>query len=469
MIHAASTEEGRDRSPSGFFVLGGISRPVLICLRAFLVAALVWSFGKTSAAKTLVYAGVLIDGIGASPKQEVTVVIDNDRIVDVTNGYLPAAASDQLVDLKASTVLPGLIDCHTHITWQLSPKSYYEDFFQGPADVALKATVYARVTLEAGFTTVRNVGDSDNISLALRNAINEGTIVGPRIFSAGKAIGTTGGHADPTNGYSKQYQGDPGPIDGIINSTNDARKAVRQHYKDGVDLIKIIASGGVLSLGDSASNPQLTDEELRAIVETARDYGLTVAVHAHGAEAIKRAIRAGVDSIEHGTYMDDEAIRLFKERGTVYVPTLMAGYWTMEKAKEDGYYPDAVRKKAAEVGPRMSATFAKAYKAGVKIAFGTDSGVSPHGMNAHEFALMVGEGMPPMEAIKAATINAAKLLRKETDLGSVEKGKLADLIAVAGDPVQDIKILERVSWVMKNGKVVKSEAAKAPKAVEKTD
>jgi imidazolonepropionase-like amidohydrolase len=408
-------------------------------------------------------------GSTPGPKQEITVVIDNNRIVDVANGYLPAAPSDQLIDLKACTVLPGLIDCHTHITVQLSPQAYYEDFFQGPVDVALKATVYARVTLEAGFTTVRDVGDSDNISLALRKAINEGTIVGPRIFSSGKAIATTGGHADPTNGYSKRYQGDPGPIDGVINSADDARKAARQHYKDGVDLIKITASGGVLSLATSASNAQFTDEELRAIVETARDYGLTVAVHAHGAEAIKRAIRAGVDSIEHGTYMDDEAISLFRERGTVYVPTLLAEYWATEKAKEKGYFSDVVRTKATEVGPRGLATFAKAYKAGVNIAFGTDSGVSPHGMNAHEFSLMVSAGMPPMEAIKAATVNAAKLLRKESDLGSVERGKLADLIAVQGDPLKDMKILESVSWVMKDGKVIKSELAKASKVVQKTE
>jgi imidazolonepropionase-like amidohydrolase len=323
------------------------------------------------------------------------------------------------------------------------------------ADYALRSTVYARMTLLAGFTTVRDLGDNGVNSIALRKAIERGWIPGPRIFTSGKSLATTGGHADPSNALRGDYRRDPGPVEGVINGPDDARKAVRQRYKDGADLIKLTATGGVLSLAANGQNPQFTDEELRAVVETAKDYGMTVAVHAHGTEGIRRAILAGVDSIEHGTFMTDDVIELMKQHGTYWVPTNMAGEWVAEKAKETGYFPEIVRPKAAEIGPAIRATFAKAHAAGVKIAFGTDSGVSPHGQNAHEFELMVAGGMPPMKAIQSATLQAARLLRIEDRLGTLEPGKIADLIAVTGDPLADIGVLKEVSFVMKEGVVYK--------------
>jgi imidazolonepropionase-like amidohydrolase len=316
--------------------------------------------------------------------------------------------------------------------------------------------VYARRTLLAGFTTVRNVGDEHNESIALRNAVNAGEVPGPRIFSAGKFIGTTGGHADQTDGYRWDLQGDPGPKDGIINSPADAWKAVRQHYKDGADLIKIMPSGGVLDESSSSENPQMTLAEIQAVVAAAHDYGFTVAAHAHGAEAIRRAVLGGVDSIEHGTFMDDQDMRLMKQHGTWYVPTIIAGEFVMEKAKE-GWYPPQVARKAMEVGPRIMATAGKAYKAGVRIAFGTDAGVYPHGENAQEFVYMVQAGIPPMVAIQAATMHAAELLKHDKDFGSVSAGKYADVVAVPGNPLNDIALMKKVDFVMKAGTVYKQD------------
>jgi imidazolonepropionase-like amidohydrolase len=307
----------------------------------------------------------------------------------------------------------------------------------------------------AGFTTVRDLGDNGVNSIALRKAINQGWIPGPRIFTSGKSLATTGGHADPTNALRGDYRRDPGPLEGVINGPDDARKAVRQRYKDGADLIKLTATGGVLSLAASGQNPQFTDEELEAVVSTARDYGMIVAVHAHGTEGIKRAILAGVDSIEHGTYMTDEVISLMRQKGTWWVPTNMAGEWVAEKSKEPGYFPEIVRPKAAAIGPEIQATFAKAYAAGVKIAFGTDSGVSPHGKNAREFELMVAGGMPPMQAIQSATLQAARLLKIDDRLGTIEPGKIADVVAVKGDPLEDIRAMQEVVFVMKEGVVFK--------------
>ncbi|MCI0356880.1 MAG: amidohydrolase family protein, partial [Planctomycetaceae bacterium] len=336
-----------------------------------------------------------------------------------------------------------------------SKDSYTERFFMDQADYALRSTVYARITLMAGFTTVRDLGDNGVNSIALRKAIDQGWIPGPRIFTAGKSLATTGGHADPTNALRGDYRRDPGPLEGVINGPDDAKKAVRQRYKDGADLIKLTATGGVLSLAASGQNPQFTDEELRAVVATAKDYGMIVAVHAHGTEGIKRAVLAGVDSIEHGTFMTDEVIELMREKGTYWVPTNMAGEWVAKKAEEKGYFPEIVRPKAAAIGPQIRLTFRKAYAAGVKIAFGTDSGVSPHGENAHEFELMVEGGMPPMEAIQSATLTAAKLLRIDDRLGTIEAKKIADVVAVKGNPLEDIAAMRDVIFVMKEGVVFK--------------
>jgi imidazolonepropionase-like amidohydrolase len=293
------------------------------------------------------------------------------------------------------------------------------------------------------------------VNISLRNAINKGQLKGPRIFTAGKAIGTTGGHADPTNGYRKDLMGNPGPNEGVINGVEEAYQAVRQRYKDGADLIKITATGGVLSQAKDGANAQFTDDEVKAIVTTAKDYGFKVAAHAHGAEGIKRAIRGGVNSIEHGTFMDDEGMQLMKQYGTFLVPTITAGKATGDSAKIPGYYSEIVTPKALVTGPRIQATFAKAYKAGVKVAFGTDAGVFKHGLNWLEFGYMIEAGMPPMEAIKAATIHAADLLGEKDKLGSIEAGKLADIVAVDGDPLKDPLVFGKVVFVMKDGVVYK--------------
>jgi len=364
----------------------------------------------------------------------------------------PGAAE---IDLGDQTCLPGLIDSHTHLTEQTSPTLYVDQFRWNIADYAVRSTVYARRTLLAGFTTVRNVGDRANESVALRNAINAGLLPGPRIFTAGVAIGSTGGHADPTDGYRADLAGDPGPNVGIINSPDDAVKAVREHYKVGDDLIKIMPSGGVLDESASGDNAQLTLEEIRAVVSTAHDYGFTVAAHAHGAEAIRRAVLGGVDSIEHGTFMDAEDMKLMVEHGTWYVPTIIAGDFVARQSKVPGYYPPQVAAKAAAIGPLILGTASRAYKAHVKIAFGTDAAVYPHGQNAHEFELMVQAGMPPVFALQAATINAAQLLKRDKDLGSVAPGKLADVVAVPGDPTADISRMLNVTFVMKDGVVYK--------------
>jgi imidazolonepropionase-like amidohydrolase len=425
---------------------------------ALLVTRLAICLGVLSSysqAATIIHAGRLIDGRGGPPQKEMSLVIDEGRITRVAKGYVPARDGDRLIKLVDHTVLPGLMDMHTHLMSQHSKDSYTERFFMDQADYALRSTVYARATLMAGFTTVRELGDNGVNSISLRKAITNGWTPGPRIFTAGKSLATTGGHADPTNSLRGDYRRDPGPLEGVINGADDARKAVRQRYKDGADLIKLTATGGVLSLAASGQNPQFTDEELHAVVDTARDYNMIVAVHAHGTEGIRRAVLAGVDSIEHGTYLTDETIALMKEKGTWWVPTLMAGEWVAQKAKEPGYFPEIVRPKAAEIGPAIRSTFTKAYKAGVKIAFGTDSGVSPHGQNAHEFELMVEGGMPPMEAIQTATLNAAKLLKIDDRQGTLEELKIADVVAVEGDPLADIKVLRNMVFVMKEGVVFK--------------
>ncbi|HUO79569.1 MAG TPA: amidohydrolase family protein [Steroidobacteraceae bacterium] len=424
-------------------------------LKSTLAAALAALLPAAAGGATLIQAGHLIDGVGNAPRAEVTIVVEGTEIRAVEKGYRAPAAGDTLIDLRDATVLPGLWDMHVHLTSEYNRGSQLEPFTLNEGDIALQGAFFAERTLNAGFTTVRDLGAAMNTSIELRNAINKGLIRGPRIFAAGKAIATTGGHADPTNGWAQRLMGEPGPRDGVINGPFNAAEAVRQRYKDGADTIKITATGGVLSVAKNGLNPQFTEEEVRAVVATARDYGFKVAAHAHGAEGIKRAVRGGVDSIEHGTFMDDEAIRLMKEHGTYYVPTLSAGRWVAERAQDPNFFPALVRPKAAAIGPQLKDTFARAYKAGLRIMFGTDTGVSAHGDNAKEFRYMVEAGMPPLEAIKSATIVPARFMEVADRLGSVEAGKLADLVAVPGDPLADIGALERVRFVMKEGKVYK--------------
>ena len=413
-------------------------------------------------AQTVIHAGKLINGQDGELYSEMSIIIRDGKIDAVEKGYVaPETVGDSgsvaAINLKKHTVMPGLMDMHTHLMMQHHKKVYSDKFFLNEADFALRSTTYARKTLMAGFTTVRELGDNGTNSVSLRKAIDNGWIVGPRIFTAGKSLATTGGHADPTNGMKGSFKRDGTPVDGVVNGVDDARKAVRQRYKDGADLIKLTATGGVLSLAVNGQNPQFTKDELDAIVEIAKDYEMTVAVHAHGTEGMKRAVLAGVDSIEHGTYMTPEVMRLMKERGTWYVPTLMAGDWVAMKAKEEDYFPAVVRPKAAAIGPAIMSTFAKAHAAGVNIAFGTDSGVSPHGDNAREFELMVAGGMTPMQAIQSATLNASKLLKVEDRLGTIEAGKLADIVAVKGDPIENISLMKKITFVMKEGTVFKSE------------
>ena len=404
--------------------------------------------------KTFIHAGKMIDGKNDIPIEMVTIILDGKTIQTVNRGYLDPGKKDTLIDLKDFTILPGLMDMHTHLSGQSSPKRYMEKFYMDLDEYAYRSIPYAKKTLMAGFTTVREVGGI--ISNSIRDAINEGHIIGPRIFSAGKSIATTGGHADPSSGLNMRFMGDPGPKDGVINGTRDAKKAVRQRYKNGADLIKITATGGVLSIAKNSKNPQFTEDEIRAIVETADDYDMHVAAHAHGAEGMKRAIRAGVRSIEHGTLMDAEVMTLMKQYGTYYVPTISAGMFVAEKAKEDGYYPPIIVPKALEIGPRILKTFSIAHKFGIKIAFGTDSGVSYHGDNAKEFVHMVEGGMLPMDAVKSATMVSAELLGIQDKLGSIETNKIADIIAVKGNPIDDISFRQKVICGMKEGKVYRS-------------
>ncbi|HET6806644.1 MAG TPA: amidohydrolase family protein [Frateuria sp.] len=442
-------------------------RPVLALAAVLAASPLLAAEAPAQGALTVLHCPHLLDPAAGKLLGETTLVVDAGRIREIRPGTADASSyaaeakvhgkAFQLVDLTGDTCLPGLIDAHTHLTFETSPTGYTDQFRWNPADYAIRSTVYARRTLLAGFTAVRNLGDGDNESIALRNAINAGVVPGPRIFTAGVPIGSTGGHADPTDGYRQDLAGNPGPKDGIINSPADAWKAVRQHYKDGVDVIKIMPSGGVLDESSSADNPQMTIEEIKAVVAAAHDYGFTVAAHAHGAEAIRRAVLAGVDSIEHGTFMDDADMKLMKEHGTWYVPTIIAGKYVEQMAAKPGYYPPQVARKARQVGPIILATAGRAYKAGVKIAFGTDAAVYPHGQNAKEFAYMVQAGMPPMYVIQAATTHAAALLHKSDELGQIQPGRHADVIAVPGNPLEDITALQRVGFVMKDGTIYKQD------------
>ncbi len=423
--------------------------------KLFLLLLAVITMNMVTAQRTIIHCGQLIDVKTLQVLKEMSIIIDGNKIADVQKGYTAVASGDKLIDLKNRTVMPGLIDMHVHLESETNPGKYMETFTFNPADFAFQSVVFAERTLMAGFTTVRDLGGT-GVNISLRNAVNKGLIKGPRIFTAGKIISSTGGHGDPTNGYKKELMGDPGPLQGVVNGVEECVKAVRQHYKDGVDVIKITASGGVLSVAKSGENPQFTEAEMRAIVETAKDYGLKVAAHCHGAEAMKRAIRAGVSSIEHGTYMDEEAMTLMKKNGTYFVPTIIAGKSVADSALKPGYFPDIVTPKALAIGPKIQSTFAAAYKAGVKIAFGTDAGVYAHGKNWMEFVYMTEAGMPILEAIRAATLNASDLLGDDR-VGALEKGKFADIVAVDGDPTKDVKSMGRMKFVMKNGVVYKNE------------
>jgi imidazolonepropionase-like amidohydrolase len=425
-------------------------------LLIWLLAALFMP-GALFAQKTIIYCGKLIDPAALQVKTEMSIIITGNTISDVQKGYVTAAAGDKVIDLKNRTVMPGLIDAHVHLEDETSPNAQLREFTQDDADIAFQSSVYARTTLMAGFTTVRDLGGT-GVNISLRNAIRRGLVVGPRVYTAGKIISSTGGHADPTHGWRKGLVANDETSITVADGKDACIKAVRQMYKDGADLIKITASGGVLSLEKDGTGPQFSEEEIRAIVETAKDYGMRVAAHAHGAEAMKRAIRAGVTSIEHGTLMDDEAISLFKEHGVWYVPTIIAGKSVSDSARlHPSYFPPVIAGKAITIGPMIQNTFAKAYKAGVKIAFGTDAGVYAHGKNWIEFVYMTEAGMPPLEAIRCATVNGAELIGVSDKVGSIGKGKLADIVAVEGDPTQDIHAMGNMKFVMKDGVVYKNE------------
>ncbi|WP_405573418.1 amidohydrolase family protein [Winogradskyella sp. Asnod2-B02-A] len=408
-----------------------------------------------TAQNTYLHCGKIIDTKSGRIVNEKTIVVSGDKIISIENGYVnPINPEDNTVDLKSKTVMPGLIDMHVHIEGETNPKSYLEEYTLNDADVAFNSVNYAKVTLMSGFTTVRDLGGS-GVNVSLKNAVNAGKIVGPRIFTAEKALATTGGHADPTNGYKRSIMGNPGPKEGVVNGVEDAKKAVRQRYKNGADLIKITATGGVLSMAKSGQNPQFTVEEIKAICETAKDYGFHVAAHAHGDEGMQRAILGGVKTIEHGTLMSAETMELMKKYDVYLVPTITAGKFVSDKAKIPGYYPEIIVPKALDIGPKIQGMFGRAYKAGVGIAFGTDAAVFYHGDNGKEFGYMVEAGMPAMETIQSATITNAMLLNMESEIGQIKEGYIADIIAVNDNPVTTISTMENVVFVMKNGIIYK--------------
>jgi len=405
---------------------------------------------------TYIQCGKLIDTKKGKVHSNKTIIVSKDRIIDVKNGFITSTDSgDTTIDLTNATVMPGFIDMHVHIENEYDPKRYINEFTLNEADRAFNSLEYAEITLLAGFTTVRDLGGS-GVNISLRDAINEGKVIGPRIFTAGKAIGTTGGHADPTNGYKKVLQGDPGPKEGVINSIDDAKKAVRQRYKDGADNIKITATGGVMSIAKNGQNPQFTLEEIKSICDTAKDYGMIIAAHAHGDEGIKRAIIGGVTTIEHGTLMSERTMELMKEYGTYFVPTITAGKEVAEKAKIKGYYNELVVPKALAIGPQIQSTFKKAYSMGVKIAFGSDAGVFSHGKNAKEFGYMNEVGMPVMECLQSATVTNAGILGYADELGQISAGFIADIVATNDNPMDNISPLENVIFVMKKGVIYKN-------------
>lgn len=407
--------------------------------------------------RTLILAGTLLANPGQEPLSKHTVVIADGHIREVSAGYQQPQPGDSLIDLSGHHVLPGLIDCHVHLTGEFGPRYKLTMAEESSASIALRAANYARTTLAAGFTTVRDLGDmpgSGDAIFALKRAIASGYVSGPRIFAAGSIIAPTGGH-----GLACGFRDDINLLldsTGRADGTNGCRAAVRRQVSRGADFIKFVATGGVLTDTETGTGQQFFEDEFQAIVTTAKMLGRRTTAHAHGADGIKSALRAGVDSIEHGTFMDEEAMEMMLRTDTVYVPTSLAGATVAEQALKGDPMPQAVRKKALEVGPQILKTLSRAYQAGIRIAFGTDSGVSPHGQNAREFSLMVQAGLTPMEAIRAATVDAARHIGRPDLVGSIEPGKAADLIALEADPLTGIDALRNIPFVMKGGSVFKN-------------
>src|SRR5438876_2690096 len=416
----------------------------------------------TQAADQLIVlkAARLFDGKSNTLSQNAVVIVQGDKIVDAGSN-LPIPSGAQVIDLGDATLAPGFMDAHTHLTADFSG-NYNERRLQqldlNVSEQAIRATAFARATVEAGFTTVRDMGSRfiashEFVDVALRNSINRGIIVGPRMLVATKGIGATGGHFDPSGGFRDFLFGrEPDYTDGIANGPDEIRKAVRFEVKNGADIIKAAVSGGVLSLGDEVDTPQLTPPEMAALVDESHRLRKKVAVHCHGDQAAREAIEAGVDSIEHGSFMKPETLTLMKKKGTFLTPTLMATEYIMGKIDS---YPPALQAKAKAAAAARSDMFRNAVKMGIKISLGTDAAVFPHGENAKEFALMTGLGMQPIDALKAGTSNDAELLGIAQKVGTLEKGKLADIVAMPGDPTADITATERVYFVMKEGKIIR--------------
>ncbi|MDB5435752.1 MAG: amidohydrolase [Phenylobacterium sp.] len=423
-------------------------------------AALLAMAAAPAAARDLViHAGRLIDGVGKAPRTQVSILVHDDRITSVEPGFLTPKGAE-VIDLSTSTVLPGLIDDHVHITQGFHKGDpIHTAMTRTNFDDAIEATAYARDTLMAGFTSARDVGADTEVIVALKRAINADVIPGPRLWVAGTPLGPTGGHGDSANGLDPELS-HPHWTDNLIDSPEAARRAVRTLRREGADLIKIMPSGGVMSIGDDPALQLMADDEIKAVIETAHALGMKVAAHAHGKQAIDHAIALGVDSIEHGTYADAESYKLFKAHGTYFVPTMLVGakVYDHAKAHPEDLNPSTAQK-ALTVVPYMQKNLHDAYAAGVKIAFGTDTfGMSNHGENAQEFAIMVKAGMSPMDAIVAATWNAADLIGDTKDVGSIQPGRYADIIAVDGDPLKDVTVLEKVPFVMKGGVVYKAKS-----------
>ncbi len=420
-------------------------------LTSLIVAAIAATFVAVAHGEPVVLkAAYLFDSKSGQLTQGATVVVDNDKIVAV-GGTAPANA--KVIDLGDATLLPGFIDAHTHLDGQFQKdfyKAFYEQMLRFPVEQAHTAAAYAKRTLEAGFTTVRNVGAGDFIDIGLRNAIDKGVVVGPRMITAGHAIGSTGGHCD-ISPFPPDVVKPAGPIEGVCNGPEECRAAVRYQMKWGADVIKICASGGVLSESDPVDVPQLTPAELAAIMSEAHAWKRKVAAHSHGDLAAKLAIDAGVDSIEHGSFLTESTLKLMKQKGVYLVPTRMAVYWI---DREAATYPPVIQAKARAAAAAHGSMLKMAIKLGVPIAFGTDAGVYPHGMNAHEFALMVEQGMAPEAALLSGTREAAKLLGVDAEVGTLEAGKMADVVAVRGNVLKDIAVTEQPVFVMKHGAVI---------------